>query len=228
MRAALRRPGRAEVGYVDDALGSNVRERLLAHLVDCAACRSEVHELRTIRRLLAGSRPPATAPADLSQRLNSITGSQARSHYGVDRSGEPPQACFPASGGSGASAGCRRPRGERLGLARRSARDIAAPATAFAVIDDPSADAQAECVCGCQSPLASDSIGAVMLAGTERLTSAEVLPHAPAGQNAKPESSLTSARLAVRWSRQRQLPAGSVTRELRRSPRCWTVPPSPP
>ena len=32
-----------------------------------------------------------------------------------------------------------------------------------------------------------------MLAGTERLTSAEVLPHAPAGQNAKPESSLTSA-----------------------------------
>ncbi|HZA33152.1 MAG TPA: sigma-E factor regulatory protein RseB domain-containing protein [Propionibacteriaceae bacterium] len=71
---------------------------------------------------------------------------------------------------------------------------VAAPATAIAVIDDPSADAQAEFTSTLtQSPLGSDSIAAVMLADAERLISADALPHARAGQNAKPESSLTSA-----------------------------------
>jgi anti-sigma factor RsiW len=182
-------------GYVDDALGSDDRERLLAHLVDCAACRSEVHELRTIRRLLSGSGPPATASADLSQRLNSIAGSQASEPLWSRPFRRTSPGMLPSE---------RRIRRLRLGAAGLAvsalvstavgAGYVAAPATALALIDDPSADAQAEFTSTLtQSPLASDSIAAVMLAGTDRLTSAEVLPRAPAGQNAKPESSLTSA-----------------------------------
>ena len=63
--------------FVDDALADADRERLLAHLVDCTACRREVAELRHVRSLLTGSTGPGTAPVDLSHRLVSIAGEDA-------------------------------------------------------------------------------------------------------------------------------------------------------
>ncbi len=63
--------------FVDDALADPDRERLLAHLVDCADCRREVAELRHVRSLLTGSTDPGRAPVDLSHRLVSIAGEDA-------------------------------------------------------------------------------------------------------------------------------------------------------
>lgn len=63
--------------YVDGALGDADRERLLAHLVDCADCRRDVAELRHVRSLLTGSTDPGLAPVDLSDRLVSIAGDDA-------------------------------------------------------------------------------------------------------------------------------------------------------
>lgn len=65
--------------FVDGALADAARERLLAHLVDCADCRREVAELRHVRSLLTGATAPGTAPLDLSHRLVSIAGEEAAS-----------------------------------------------------------------------------------------------------------------------------------------------------
>jgi anti-sigma factor RsiW len=54
--------------YVDNALSDGDRDRLLVHLAGCAACRSDVAELRKIRQLLTVSRTDPSAPADLSSR----------------------------------------------------------------------------------------------------------------------------------------------------------------
>jgi hypothetical protein len=70
----------------------------------------------------------------------------------------------------------------------------AAPSPALALIKDPSADAHAEFTAMlAQSPLVTESIGAVVLAGAERLTSASGLPPAAAGDDLKRGSSLSSA-----------------------------------
>ena len=62
--------------YVDGALGDSDRERLLAHLVDCADCRRDVAEMRHLRSLLTAATPGST-PVDLSDRLVSIAGEEA-------------------------------------------------------------------------------------------------------------------------------------------------------
>lgn len=63
--------------YVDGALGDSDRERLLAHLVDCADCRRDVAEMRHLRSLLTAAGSPDSAPVDLSNRLVSIAGDEA-------------------------------------------------------------------------------------------------------------------------------------------------------
>ncbi|HEY5847966.1 MAG TPA: zf-HC2 domain-containing protein [Microlunatus sp.] len=73
----IRRAGCAELAelrsaYVDGALADRHRERLLAHLVNCADCRADVDDLRRVRRLLAAPQAPLGAPRDLSARLMSI------------------------------------------------------------------------------------------------------------------------------------------------------------
>jgi anti-sigma factor RsiW len=181
--------------YVDDALGPDDRDRLVAHLVGCAACRSDVDELRTIRRLLSGSGTQATASADLSQRLTSIAGPQASDPLWTRPFRRTSPGMLPSE---------RRRRHLRLGAASFAVGAVvttavgvgyaAAPAPALALINDPSADAQAEFTSVlAQSPLATDSIGAVMLVGAERLTSESGVPPAATPRNAKQKSSLTSA-----------------------------------
>ena len=73
----IRRAGCAEFAelrsaYVDGALADRHRERLLTHLVGCAACRTDVEDLRRVQSLLAVPREEHGAPQDLSSRLISI------------------------------------------------------------------------------------------------------------------------------------------------------------
>jgi anti-sigma factor RsiW len=64
---------------VDGALNDADRERVLTHLVGCAACRAEVAELRRLRRLLSSGATPDASPSDeLADRLVAIAGSDAR------------------------------------------------------------------------------------------------------------------------------------------------------
>ncbi|MFT4165828.1 MAG: zf-HC2 domain-containing protein [Microlunatus sp.] len=63
--------------YLDGALEDSDRERLLAHLVDCADCRRDVAEMRHLRSLLTAAGTPDSAPVDLSDRLVSIAGEEA-------------------------------------------------------------------------------------------------------------------------------------------------------
>ena len=79
----IRRAGCAELAelrsaYVDGALADRDRERLLAHLVGCAACRADIEDLRRVRLLLAAPADPQGAPGDLSSRLISIAGENPR------------------------------------------------------------------------------------------------------------------------------------------------------
>ena len=83
--------------FVDGALGDADRERLLAHLVDCADCRREVAELRHVRSLLTGSTasgpdaPWTSPPAGLDRRRR-----RPPSRCGRVRSGERSAAGEPA------------------------------------------------------------------------------------------------------------------------------------
>jgi hypothetical protein len=181
--------------YVDDALGPDDRDRLVAHLVGCAACRSDVDELRAIRRLLSGSGTHATASADLSQRLTSIAGPQASDPLWTRPFRRTSPGMLPSE---------RRRRHLRVGAAGFAVGAVvttavgvgyaAAPVPALALINDPSADAQAEFTSVlAQSPLVTDSIGAVMLVGAERLTSESGVPPVATPRKPKREPSLTSA-----------------------------------
>jgi anti-sigma factor RsiW len=154
---------------VDGALDDADRERVLAHLIDCAACRAEVAELRRLRRLLNTRATPDAPPSfDLSDRLVAIAGAEAR---------EPLLATpFRRTG-----AAALRPR------RRRRARALAAAGTAGATavlvasvglaaappsatrITDPTVGAQAEFgALTAQLPLA-DSIGSVLMASGQHL-----------------------------------------------------------
>ncbi len=158
--------------YVDGALGDDDRERLLAHLVRCAACRSDVEELRNIRQLLSGSRTDPRAPAELSSRLVSIAG-----HHADDPLWSRP---FRRTS-SGVLPSSRRARRVRLGSASVALVALvtmavglgyaAAPAVSLAAVNDPTGHAQAEFTSMLsQSKLTSESVGAVMLAPPENLT----------------------------------------------------------
>ncbi len=62
-------------GFVDGALSPQDSERVVTHLLGCAACRADVAELRAVRDLLGRSASGAApAPLPLSERLVSIAG----------------------------------------------------------------------------------------------------------------------------------------------------------
>lgn len=54
--------------YVDGELGHDAREKVLAHLAQCADCRAEAEEQRRVKALLAQSSQPGPS-ADLMARL---------------------------------------------------------------------------------------------------------------------------------------------------------------
>lgn len=54
--------------YVDGELGHGAREKVLAHLAQCADCRAEAEEQRRVKALLATTPTPAP-PGDLMARL---------------------------------------------------------------------------------------------------------------------------------------------------------------
>ena len=80
MSLSCRRLSRLHSAYLDDALAVTDRERLLSHLVGCDRCRSELDDLRRVRALLhrMGSAPVSSRSVDLSSRLVSVAGTEAR------------------------------------------------------------------------------------------------------------------------------------------------------
>ena len=131
--------------YVDNALADGDRDRLLIHLADCAACRSDVAELHYIRRLLSGSRTYPTAPTDLSSRLVAIAGRQASDPLWSRPFRRTSTGVLPSQ---------RRARRVQLGSVTLALAALvstaaglgysAAPSMSLAAVDDPTAQAQAE------------------------------------------------------------------------------------
>jgi Putative zinc-finger len=160
--------------YVDNALGDEDREKLLAHLAVCGACRSDVEELRRVRELLSGSRADPGAPAELSSRLVSIAGRRA---------GDPLWTRPFRQASSGVLPSMRRARRLRLGSASVALVGLvtmtaglgyaAAPSVPLAAVSDPTVPAQAEFSSMLsQSKLTSQSVSAVMLVPPENLSPA--------------------------------------------------------
>jgi len=180
--------------YVDNALADGDRDRLLIHLADCAACRSDVAELRHIRRLLSGSRTYPTAPTDLSSRLVAIAGRQASDPLWSRPFRRTSTGVLPSQ---------RRARRVQLGSATLALAALvstaaglgysAAPSMSLAAVDDPTAQAQAEFTSMLsQSKLTSESVGAVMLARAENLTPALTSQLPTADQETQPRARLSS------------------------------------
>jgi hypothetical protein len=153
---------------VDDALGLGRRERLLAHLVHCAACRDDVAELRRVREALRGG-PPAEAPEELAERLISIAGADARTPLPTPAK-RPRRRSLPAR---------RRTLRVRAGAAIALAAAVAgaavagyvaAPPLGGSLVADPTSEAQAAFSSTlAQMPLANDALGAVMAAAPRDL-----------------------------------------------------------
>ena len=80
MSLRCRRLSRLHSPHLDDALTVTDRERLLTHLARCDRCRAELDDLRRVRALLhrMGSAPVSSRDDDLSSRLVSVAGSDAR------------------------------------------------------------------------------------------------------------------------------------------------------
>jgi hypothetical protein len=180
--------------YVDGALADPDRERLLAHLVDCTACRADVAELRSIRRLLTGAAAQPSAPTELSHRLVSIAGAEANvplwsRPFRRTRAGSlpsPRRTMRLRTAAAGAAFGTLVVAAGGLGYA-------AAPVSTMAVISDPGTEAQAEFSSTItQFPLIGGSVGAVMLARSGRLTPTE-LAQVSAGGDAAPRRLLSLA-----------------------------------
>ena len=162
--------------YVDGALDDAGREKLLAHLVECADCRQDVAELREVRDLLGRARSrPAPAADDLSERLVSIAGTAATEPLWTRPFRRP-------ASGSGLGLPSRR-RARRVRTAAAAAAAVgtftavgmigyvAAPYGQLGVVRDPVGRAQAAFSSSVgQFPLVSDTLGAVMLADAGRLT----------------------------------------------------------
>ena len=164
--------------YVDGALSNADREKLLAHLVGCVVCRDEVAELRAVRDLLSRARAEdaPTAP-DLSARLVSIAGMEATEPLWT-------RPFRRAPGGASAVLPSRR-RARRVRVTAAAAATVtmvaaagflgyaAAPSTQLAVVGDQTGRAQAAFSSSLgQLPLASDTLGAVMLADASELAAA--------------------------------------------------------
>ena len=162
--------------YVDGALDDAGREKLLAHLVECAECRREVDELRAVRDLLGRTRShPAPATDDLSARLVSIAGMAATEPLYTRPFRRP------AAAGMLGLPSRRRARRTRTAAAAAAAVGtftvvgmigyVAAPSGQLAVVRDPVGRAQVAFSSSLgQFPLASDSLGAVMLADDGQLS----------------------------------------------------------
>jgi negative regulator of sigma E activity len=162
--------------YVDGALDDAGREKLLAHLVGCAECRRDVDELRNIRDLLSQARgTPAPTADDLSARLVSIAGMAAAEPLWTRPFRRPV---------AGASLGLpSRRRVRRVQAAAAAAAAVgtftaagmigyvSAPSGQLGLVSDPVGRAQAAFSSSLgQFPLASEALGAVMLADAGRLT----------------------------------------------------------
>jgi anti-sigma factor RsiW len=164
--------------YVDGALSNADREKLLAHLVGCPECRDEVAELRAVRDLLSRTwAEDAPAAPDLSARLVSIAGTEATEPLWT-------RPFRRAAGGASAVLPSRR-RIRRVRMAAAAATTVgvvaaagvlgyvAAPSTRLAVVGDQTGRAQAAFSSSLgQLPLASDTLGAVMLADAAELAAA--------------------------------------------------------
>jgi anti-sigma factor RsiW len=164
--------------YVDGALSNSDREKLLAHLVGCPECREDVADLRAVRDLLSRTRADeAPAAPDLSARLVSIAGTEATEPLWT-------RPFRRASGGASAVLPSRR-RTRRVRVTAAIAATLgtvtaagflgyaAAPSTKLAVIGDQTGRAQAAFSSSLgQHPLASDTLGAVMLANPTELAAA--------------------------------------------------------
>jgi anti-sigma factor RsiW len=147
---------------VDDALDVHRRERLLAHLVHCAACRTEVADLRRVREALR-TETPTEAPSELAQRLISIAGAEAQTPLWS----RPFRRTRP-----GALSSRRRTLRARATTAVAVGATVAgvavvgyaaAPAEGGTALPDPTSEAQAAFSSTiAQFPLANDALGAVI------------------------------------------------------------------
>lgn len=160
--------------YVDDALADADRERLLTHLVSCAACRTEVAELREVRSLLNRMRDSASespATGELSSRLVSIAGQEANEPVWS----RPFRRTRPGALPSARRAVRRRATAAALALGSLVAifglvGYAAAPELQLPAVGDPSDRVRAEFASALtQLPLASRSLNAVMMAPQSQL-----------------------------------------------------------
>jgi hypothetical protein len=190
----VRRPRCAELAeslsaYVDGALADYDREQVLAHLIDCASCRAEVAELRTVRQLLnrIGQTPDGTsAPDDLSSRLVLIAGGDAYQPvwsrpFRRTRTGDLPSARQARRIKTTAAVLALGSLLSALGLVGY----LAAPTLEAVAVGDPSERVRTEFASTLtQFPLASRSINALMMTPrTELLTR-------PTGRNTPRSSSV--------------------------------------
>ena len=201
--------------YVDGALSNADREKLLTHLVGCPECREDVADLRAVRDLLGRAQAEDTsAMPDLSARLVSIAGTEAteplwtrpfRRAPGRESGVLPSQrrmrrvrvtAALAATVGTVAAAGF-------IGYA-------AAPSTRLSVVGDQTGRAQAAFSSSIgQFPLASDALGAVMLADAAQLAAAPAATD-PRGSGGVPQD--------LRQLRGRPGHSGLCSPQLRRRP----------
>jgi negative regulator of sigma E activity len=163
--------------FVDGALTNTDRERLLAHLVDCADCRRDIDDLRAVRELLNHTKSqPSSTPADLSFRLVSIAGPESVAPLWTR--------AFRRTQSSAARRTGRLPSHRRKVQLRMAAAGTAVAATITAMglvgyaaapslpaIDDPTHEAQQafSSTLG-QFPLANDALNVVMLADSTSLS----------------------------------------------------------
>jgi hypothetical protein len=146
------------------------RERVLAHLIDCAACRVEVAELRRLRRLLNARATPDAPPSfGLADRLVAIAGDEAR---------QPLVAAPFRRAGPGALRPRRRRRAQAMAAAGTAgaaavlaaAVGLAAAPPSVSSITDPTVGAQSEFgALTAQLPLA-DSVGSVLMTSGRSLS----------------------------------------------------------
>ncbi len=186
---------------VDGALADADRERVLAHLVVCVACRAEVAELRRLRRLLSDNTESDAAPShDLADRLVAIAGSDARE----------PLLAAPFRHTAARSLRRRRHRAAQAlagvgavgaGAVLVVAVGLSAAPPLAATITDPTIAAQAEFgALSAQLPLA-DSVGSVVMARGQLLrssmTTSPVLAAGPSGNVNETQELDSAAALAV-------------------------------
>ncbi|WP_346011761.1 zf-HC2 domain-containing protein, partial [Streptomyces sp. SID3343] len=80
--------------YVDGELGHEAREKVLAHLAECAECRDEAEEQRQVKQLLGRVQQPGPS-GDLMARLLAM-GDPAREEPPPPAAGE--RFTFPTAG----------------------------------------------------------------------------------------------------------------------------------